>query len=272
MTRSLSSFLMVVCLGLLVAVSGCAPASEISLPTETPQPQVDPVLVSTATPTTALQLPSATPTATAAPQMNYPPVYEMGALKYFTTDEHMVILTIDDGYSDQTVNQILDLLEEANVHATFFLVGNAVKDSLQYETLKRMIDNGNDIGYHSNTHPKIGIVQMMEKTEWQQDYDAWTETLKDKLGAKLYAKGVSPYARVPWGEWTGTFLAFCEENELIPVWWNIGNKSFEKGRVPPTAGGIFILHTIPDDLPVFDLLFASDWKVYSLREVFPVSE
>ena len=60
----------------------------------------------------------------------------------------MIYLTFDDGPSNIT-GQVLDILKEKNIKATFFVINNS--DSLNY-LIKRAHDEGHTIGLHSNTH------------------------------------------------------------------------------------------------------------------------
>lgn len=63
----------------------------------------------------------------------------------------VVYLTIDDGPT-QYLGQFLDILEEHNVKATFFMQGsNLINTSLQDE-VKRVVKEGHYIGAHSMTH------------------------------------------------------------------------------------------------------------------------
>jgi len=60
----------------------------------------------------------------------------------------MIYLTFDDGPSNVT-GQVLDILKQKNVKATFFVINNS--DSLNY-LIKRAYDEGHTIGLHSSTH------------------------------------------------------------------------------------------------------------------------
>ncbi|QAT41967.1 polysaccharide deacetylase family protein [Aminipila luticellarii] len=67
-----------------------------------------------------------------------------------------VYLTFDDGPSSLTP-QILDILKEYNIKATFFIVYN---DSMESQALyKRMISEGHTIGVHSTCHQYHTIYQ-----------------------------------------------------------------------------------------------------------------
>ena len=60
-----------------------------------------------------------------------------------------VYLTFDDGPSEQT-DKILQILDEYNVSATFFVIGN--DDEASRARYKAIVDSGNSIGLHSYTH------------------------------------------------------------------------------------------------------------------------
>lgn len=64
-----------------------------------------------------------------------------------------VALTFDDGPNKQTTNRLLDILEENNVKATFFVLGDrAEKDA---ETLKRIYNDKMEIGSHTYSHKQL---------------------------------------------------------------------------------------------------------------------
>jgi peptidoglycan/xylan/chitin deacetylase (PgdA/CDA1 family) len=67
-------------------------------------------------------------------------------------DKPMIALTYDDGPSKYT-QEILDLLKENNSAATFFVLGSQA--SKYEETIKQMIDDGNQIGNHSYDHKRL---------------------------------------------------------------------------------------------------------------------
>jgi peptidoglycan/xylan/chitin deacetylase (PgdA/CDA1 family) len=61
-----------------------------------------------------------------------------------------VALTFDDGPNDPYTSQILDILANYHIHATFFLIGKNVE--LYPETARRILAEGNIIGNHSYSH------------------------------------------------------------------------------------------------------------------------
>jgi len=68
----------------------------------------------------------------------------------------MVALTFDDGPDAEWTPQILDILKAKHVPATFFVIGeNAMPHPL---LLKRIVDEGSELGNHSFTHPNLAQV------------------------------------------------------------------------------------------------------------------
>ena len=66
------------------------------------------------------------------------------------TGKNLVALTFDDGPAEPTTRQIMDLLDNYSVKATFFVSGiNAVKHP---EIIKEIIARGHSIGNHSFHH------------------------------------------------------------------------------------------------------------------------
>ncbi len=70
-----------------------------------------------------------------------------------------VILTFDDGPSSYTP-QILDILKDKGVKATFFVIGN---QAVNHPLLGRINQEGHEIGNHTYTHPDLAKIP-----EWRR--------------------------------------------------------------------------------------------------------
>ncbi|RYG06095.1 MAG: glycosyltransferase [Chitinophagaceae bacterium] len=67
-----------------------------------------------------------------------------------------VLLTFDDGPDATYTPQILDILKKEKIHATFFVVGIEAENNLPL--LRRIYEEGHEIGNHTFTHPNIAEV------------------------------------------------------------------------------------------------------------------
>jgi peptidoglycan/xylan/chitin deacetylase (PgdA/CDA1 family) len=79
-------------------------------------------------------------------------------------NEKLVALSVDDGPDPRFTPAILGILEYERVPATFFVVGRNV--ALYPELLRREVEDRNEIGNHTYTHPEMnGLSQEALLTE-----------------------------------------------------------------------------------------------------------
>ncbi|MNO53879.1 Peptidoglycan-N-acetylglucosamine deacetylase [compost metagenome] len=80
------------------------------------------------------------------------------------TNKRHITLTFDDFGSDRTVTEILDILAEHDVKATFFLRARGVEDNPNLA--RAMVEEGHEVANHSYTHP---VVTSLTPEELQED-------------------------------------------------------------------------------------------------------
>lgn len=68
------------------------------------------------------------------------------------TEEKVIALTFDDGPNENTEN-VLHILNDKNVKATFFLIGEEIER--HQDITKSIVDQGHDIGNHSYSHSRF---------------------------------------------------------------------------------------------------------------------
>lgn len=73
-----------------------------------------------------------------------------------------VYLTFDDGPSTET-NEILDILKEYGVKATFFVIGKT--DATSVAAYKRIVEEGHTLGMHSYSHQYAQVYASKEAFE-----------------------------------------------------------------------------------------------------------
>lgn len=100
-----------------------------------------------------------------------------------------VYLTFDDGPSIHT-KEVLDILEENGVSATFFLIGNQINNNT-LPIIKRMKNDGFQIGVHTYSH---------EPNEIYKSADSYyKDIMKTKKLIKKKAKITPTVFRFPYG-------------------------------------------------------------------------
>ena len=92
-------------------------------------------------------------------------------------DTLKVYLTFDDGPSSNS-NEILDILDDYNVKATFFVVGREDEDSLA--VYKRIVDEGHTIAMHSYSHSYSTLYSSLDS--FQSDLERIQNLIYDTTG------------------------------------------------------------------------------------------
>lgn len=119
--------------------------------------------------------------------------YENSAIEVSATrktldvSKPMVALTFDDGPYTRATTPILDTLEEHNVVATFFVVGNRV--NRHKDIVRRMAANGNEIGNHSYNHKDLTILdskQLKDQIDMTQNAVSMVVGSKPKIMRPTY--------------------------------------------------------------------------------------
>ncbi len=118
-----------------------------------------------------------------------------------------VALTFDDGPHPVYTDQILDMLADRNVHATFFVLGRNVKTNPK--TLQRMQKEGHLICNHTYDHVNLSQLGPADAcSQLCQTSDAIEEVT-----------GIRPiFFRPPFGEWK---KALNECTDMLPVMWTL---------------------------------------------------
>lgn len=90
-------------------------------------------------------------------QSNVPSSYVENQNEYVGT----ICLTFDDGPSVEITNQILDILQEKNVKATFFILDY---DDEKLNIINREIEDGHTVGLHGYSHDYSIIYSSLDST------------------------------------------------------------------------------------------------------------
>lgn len=140
----------------------------------------------------------------------------------------VVYLTFDDGPSHNT-ERILDILDEYNVKATFFTIGNEAEEFV--DVYKRIIEDGHSLGMHSYSHKYSEIYKSVEA--FDADFNKVSGYIESVTGAapKLY--------RFPGGSSNlvsaipmENFIRYLNEKNVTYFDWNVSAQDAEGKELP----------------------------------------
>lgn len=152
----------------------------------------------------------------------------------------MVAITFDDGPHGTNTQKILDILDNHNAKATFFMLGQNVNSNK--EIVKDVYTRGNEIGIHTWSHPQL--TKLSEESIRNE--------VKNTSDAIYNITGYRPtLVRPPYGSFNITVKNVLKDYSLIL--WNIDSldwKSRDEKQIVPLVmndvedGDIILLHDI----------------------------
>lgn len=123
--------------------------------------------------------------------LKYPASYEIS--RWGGTEDKKIALTFDDGPDRVYTPKILDILNQYRVPATFFVIG--VNANVNTDILKRIYNEGSEIGIHTYSHPDISAITPRQ---FRFELDASQRLIESVLSRKSllfrppYAEDVEP--------------------------------------------------------------------------------
>lgn len=133
--------------------------------------------------------------------------------------EKSIYLTFDDGPSDYA-NQLLDILNQYDAKATFFLLGPNMK---QHPTaVERMVNEGFGVGMHGMTHDVHQVYSSVEAP--LEEMSNGQQILKEVTGMDSQLVRL-PYGSVPYLTLDMRYL--LDEHDF-KIWdWNVDSEDWE---------------------------------------------
>lgn len=153
-----------------------------------------------------------------------------------------IALTFDDGPHPRYTEEILNILEEYNIRATFFIIG--VNAENYPENLKRILDSGCEIGNHTYSHARIN---KMNRVEIQQEIKQCEQTIFRLTGYR------PSLFRPPEGVMSDTLSDVIKEMQYNIVLWSIDTLDW---AMNPSSR---ICQTVTDQLKGGDIILMHDY-------------
>ena len=160
-------------------------------------------------------------------------------LRALCREKRIIALTYDDGPGEAVTEDLLDLLKDRGVHATFFVLGHRATQAPQI--VGRLAAAGHTIGSHSQNH--LHAWKSLP-TRSIADIDAGFETLaKTGIRTKLF--------RPPFGKLVLSSWIYAKRRGYNMLWWTVDSADSLEHRkdveivvdeVRRAGGGVILMH------------------------------
>ena len=171
------------------------------------------------------------------------------------TGQNVIYLTMDDGFANESTAQILDILQEKDVKALFFVTKNFV-DGMP-EIVQRMIDEGHQLGNHTCTHPRMPDLSIEEQTAEIMNLQ---NLVQEQYGYEM------KYFRFPEGAFSERSLGLVNNLGLKAVFWSYAYNDYSEEQPPVEEslwkavgelhpGAVYLLHASSTT----NAAFLADW-------------
>lgn len=173
-----------------------------------------------------------------------PPVHKdlskVHEIRFGGAEYALIALTFDDGLDPEVSREMLDVLRDKHVPATFFLHGRFISE--EPEIVKTIIADGHELGNHSYNHPnftKIGTKKMKQEVQSQED-----------LLINEFHYSPKPYFRFPYGARTQGVLKLINQLGYTAISWNVDTLDWKSSKehivnealTKAQNGAIIIMH------------------------------
>ncbi|GAA2227510.1 polysaccharide deacetylase family protein [Kitasatospora cystarginea] len=144
------------------------------------------------------------PPATHQARPTVDPLFELGA------SDRVVALTLDDGPHPTHTPEVLELLHQHGIQATFFLIG---ENAAQHPDLVRAIAGaGHHVANHTWTHPDL---RHLPDSRVRSELERTSDLLQQTTGKPV------AWFRAPGGDWSDVALRTCAELGMRPMGWSV---------------------------------------------------
>lgn len=140
-----------------------------------------------------------------------------------STTEKKLYLTFDCGYENGNTKPILKALKKHNAPATFFCVGNFVKE--QPELIRQIVQEGHIVGNHTYTHPDMSKISTKEN--FQEELEK-VETLYEQITGEPMTK----YYRPPQGIYSTQNLELAKALGYKTFFWSLAYVDWYQDQQP----------------------------------------
>lgn len=158
------------------------------------------------------------------------------------TNEKVIALTLDDGPLPGTTDKILDVLEQQDIKATFYLIGKEIERHPAHA--RSIIEAGHEIGNHTYSHREL----IFKPARFIKNDIEKADVIYRSFG---YNKPTT--FRPPYGDKLAELPRYLDSTNRTTIMWSIAPdededaesiKNFIIDKAHP--GGIILLHPVYD--------------------------
>ena len=176
--------------------------------------------------------PAASPTAERSGSGNAPPGVRLahhGDLPMYHVDDgrKVIALTIDDGPSPVYTPQILRLLEQYQVTATFSMVGFEV--AAHRGMAREVAAAGHMIANHTWSHVDLAVLKPVTVADQINRATSAIHTVTGRVPTLF---------RAPYGAWSPVVLKHCAQAGMTPLDWSVDPRDWTRPGVTSIVANI----------------------------------
>ncbi len=199
-------------------------------------------------------------------------------ISWIDPSKPMVAISFDDGASPATGTRIVDALSDSGFHATFFYVGDWIRDANGENEVRYAYSKGMEIANHTKSHPNL---TEKSASEIRSEYDQCASKLKGIIGTEP-----SKLLRLPYLGCNSTVQSTLSDAPLITCAidtqdWNGASKDQIVNTIKTAMnngslnGAIVLAHETYDTTAsameeLCPYLKAQGWQIVTVSEMFAV--
>lgn len=133
-------------------------------------------------------------------------------------NEKKAAITFDCAWGADDIPDILNTLKKENIKATFFLVGQWAEKFP--DEVKMMYEGGHDIGNHSYSHLRMGV---LDEKKIKEDISQCGDVIKKTTGGSI------DLFRAPYGDYNNTVIRAAKSLGYYTIQWDIDSLDWKPG-------------------------------------------
>ena len=164
------------------------------------------------------------------------------------TDKKQVAISFDAAWGNDDTEELIKILKEYEVPATFFVVGAWVD---KYpESVEALHKAGHQIQNHSNTHPHM---PQLSREQMKDEIVSCNEKIKEITGK------TPTLLRPPYGDYDNALIETMNELKMATIQWDVDRLDWKENVTPDSIskrgtskvknGSIVLFHNNADHTP-----------------------